>query len=90
MRNPIESYRNTSDPRDRRLIQSAAVLQCRPYVSRLVRRTFAPRRQMEAEQVGVIGVLVALENFDPRRGPSFRALVHRHVRQELDRWTGRS
>jgi DNA-directed RNA polymerase specialized sigma subunit len=81
----IRCYRAANDPAERRRIQAATVAAFRPEVERLVEELPA-RRRREAEQVGLIGVLVALEKYDAARGIAFATLAQAEALRELARW----
>ena len=85
------AYRTTTDPVARRQIQAAVVKAYRSRVRSYVRRRMAPRHWEEAEQVGSIGVLVALEKFESGRmgvdrGAAFWRFAFLYVRHEIQRW----
>jgi DNA-directed RNA polymerase specialized sigma subunit len=87
----IATYRDAS-PLKRRQIQTEVVSTYRPHVARMVRGTVAPRHREEAEQVGLIGLLVGLERFDPERatgpdvGAAFWTFARGHVKDEIQKW----
>jgi DNA-directed RNA polymerase specialized sigma subunit len=84
---PASAYRAVvKSPIERSRIQAATLIACRSLVADIVRKTVARRDWEEGEQVGAIGVLVALEKFDPAGRVSWRALVRRYVKQEIARW----
>src|SRR5262249_27342516 len=70
----------------RREIQAATVNECRPLVARIAEELVPPRLQQEARQLGCIGVLVALEKFDPSSGVAFEQLASTEARSEIRRW----
>lgn len=82
------TYRGTVDHVARRRIQSEVVTEYRNRVASYVRRRLAPRHWQEAEQVGLIGLLVALEKFDASRGIAFWFFAVTYVRDELNAWMG--
>jgi len=71
---------------ERRHLQASVVAANRENVAALVRRTVAPRHREEAEQVGAIGILVALEKHDPSGRVPFRRLALQHARGEIQAW----
>lgn len=83
---PEQRYKKATDPKERRRLATAVVLAYRPHVARLVRKTVPAKHWREAEQVGEIGLLVALEKFDPERGAPFWALAKQWVRHEIQKW----
>lgn len=75
---------------ERRRIQAQVVEACRAEIAGFV-RSRVPERQNwpEGEQVGAIGVLVALERLDHERvseGFSFWQFARPYVRNEIQRW----
>ncbi len=78
-------YRDATTPTERRRIRAAVVDACRPHVARLVRRVVPRKHRDEGEQVGAIGVLIALEHYTPARGRTFRAVALSAARREIDR-----
>jgi DNA-directed RNA polymerase specialized sigma subunit len=71
----------------KRQIQTFAVDVSRPLVAEIIRKVVpSPRRRREAEQVGALGVLVALESYAPGAGTSFHRHAAPYVRRELARW----
>lgn len=83
---PETAYKNTSDPRARRRIQGEIVVKYRGRLASYVRRHLSARHWQEAEQVGAIGLLVALEKFEPSRGVPFWFFAVQWVRKEIQRW----
>jgi hypothetical protein len=78
-------------------LQAEAVRACAPNVLTYVRGAlprFAQDHVEEAVQVGLIGVLAALEKYDPSqagddRGAVFWKFAAEHVRDEVREWTDR-
>lgn len=69
---------------ERRRIQVEIVRACRPFLAWLA-RGLAPDDAPDAEKVGVVGVLIALEKYDPARG-AFWPFARPFVRDEIERW----
>ncbi len=68
----LETYRETSDPGAREQLVTNYV----PLVRRLCRRFRTSREpQEDLFQIGMIGLLNAIEKFDPERGTSFSSLA---------------
>lgn len=68
----LEAYRETSDPQARTQLVTNYV----PLVRRLCRRFRTSREpQEDLFQIGMIGLLNAIEKFDPERGTSFSSLA---------------
>lgn len=90
----VASYRATTDPLERRRIQAEVVEAYRPRVANLVRCLFRrnPEHWREAEQVGLIGLLTALEKYDPDlltgedQGNRFWYLAYYYVKNEIRAW----
>jgi DNA-directed RNA polymerase specialized sigma subunit len=79
----VATYRSAS-PSEKKKLQIAAVREFEP-LAQLVARSH-PRRRTEAAQLARLGVLVALEKFDPSRGVPFERLAARYARSEIRRW----
>lgn len=83
-------YAKATSPAERRRLQAAAVEAYRDRVSRVVRRLVpGAANRPEGEQVGAIGILVALERVDASRVDSrfsFWAFAYPYVRYEIQRW----
>lgn len=89
--NPEQLYQSTSCPVERRRIQEEVIESCRGRVSALVRRMVSQREHWrEAEQVGAVGVIVALGRYDANRNDSFWGFAHLIVRDEIEMWMGRA
>lgn len=61
----------------------------RPYVVAVVRRVRGDYRwseRLEMEQVGYVGVLIALSKFDPDNGAKFSTFAWPHVLHEVNYW----
>ena len=90
--NPEQSYKTETNPTERRRIQAAVIEAHRPHVAALVRRLVPAEHREEGQQVGALGVLVALEKYDdgiagPDRGKKcFWGFAYLYVRDELQRW----
>jgi hypothetical protein len=68
-------------------IQRAMVFEYRSLVATLIRRRGVPEPlRDEAIQVGMLGVLVALERFNPDAGGTLRSAAWAGARAEIDRW----
>jgi len=73
-----------------RAARAAVVEAYRPRVRALVRRMAPAEHRSEGEQVGLIGVCVALERFDAARAQDgFWPFAMRFARGELEMWLGR-
>lgn len=94
---PEDVYKDTTDLIARRRLQSSVVEAYRDRVSGAVRRLVRdPDNRVEAEQVAMLGLLVALERYDraaahpegPRedRGGAFWHFAFPFVRNEVQRW----
>jgi hypothetical protein len=91
--NPEELYKKTTDQTARRRLQTAVVLAFRDRIAALVRGLAPREHRAEAEQVGALGVLVALEKYDPGRkeyepekGSYFWNFARSIVLDEIQRW----
>jgi DNA-directed RNA polymerase specialized sigma24 family protein len=89
---PEDAYRTATDTAARRRIQAEVVDAHRDAVARIVRTLVAsPLYREDAEQAGLIGVLVALEKYQPGlmgedRGGAFRHFMFTYVRHEIQQW----
>lgn len=88
---PESLYRDTTDPRERRRIQAAVIANYRNHVRTCVRKAVPAEHYEEAEQVGALGLLVALEQYDPKligpdRGAAFWWFARLIVQNEIQRW----
>lgn len=96
---PEETYRTTTDRNERRRIQAEVLAANREHVVWFVRKTVAPQHRAEAVQVGLLGVLIALEKYDregafakrgetPRedRGAAFWFFASKYVHKEIQKW----
>lgn len=85
-------YAATTDRAERRRLEEAVLIAYRPQVARFVRRRVHEKHWQEAEQVGLIGLLVALQKYDPIPRPGFEEptpfwfFAMAWVRKELQRW----
>jgi hypothetical protein len=71
----------------RKVIQRNVVMSTRHQIARLVRELVPAReRRAEACQVGALGVLVALETFDPTGDLSFDELAAVCAVREIQLW----
>ena len=90
---PEELYQHTSDPKERQRIKTKVVVAYRPMVAGQARRMAPPRHWEEAEQAGMVGLLVALDRYDdptPDRGAkSFWGFAVLYVRDEIQQWMDR-
>lgn len=83
-------YLKTSDPAERRRFRAEVVLAHQDRLDRLVRRMVpAPQHRAEAKQAGAIGILLALEKYDPDRGVAFWTFAYWFVREEIRTWMGK-
>ena len=85
---PEAEYRNATTAARRRSLQTAVVVAYRDRIAALVRRRFPAELRDEAAQVAAIGLLVALEKYDPDRGVPFWPFAVPWVRSELELWVG--
>ena len=90
------TYLDAKDPRERKLIAAAVVAANKTRVASLVRRLVrSPDHWREAEQVGAVGILVALEKYDPTlvgedRGAAFWNFARQWVIHEIQTYLGNS
>jgi DNA-directed RNA polymerase specialized sigma subunit len=86
-----DQYKNAKDLAERRRIQAAVIEANRARVRAFVRR-FVPRKQdwADGEQEGLLGVLLALEKWDPTRprysDNAFWGFAYLYVRQQIRTW----
>ena len=93
---PEQGYKENVSPTERKRIRAAVVEAYRPQVAALVRKLVPTHHGEEGLQVGLIGVLVALEKYDaPRctkvggdRGAAFWNFARTYVRDEIRTWLG--
>jgi hypothetical protein len=90
---PEELYQKTAaGSTERRQIQAAVIEAHRGHVAALARRMVPTQHRQEAEQVGAIGLLLALEKYDPtpRQGhstsPVFWSYAFTFARDEIRAW----
>ncbi|HXB26786.1 MAG TPA: hypothetical protein VNV25_18815 [Gemmatimonadaceae bacterium] len=73
-----------------RQLQALVVAAHRAEVAAVVRKIVPSKHWEEAEQLGALGVLVALEKYDPKTGSDrvggFWNFARRHVRREIRKW----
>jgi hypothetical protein len=83
---PEENYRSTTDTATRRRLQAAVVAAQRSRVAEAAREMVPPEHRAEAEQVGLIGVLLALEEHAPETGRPFRLGALDMAKAEIRAW----
>ena len=93
---PEDRYRQATSQDERKRIQTEVVKAYRAHVASAARRYVAPEHRADAEQAGALGVLVALEKYDPSRlgahrvggdrGGAFWFFAATHVRNEIQKW----
>src|SRR5580693_1631945 len=89
---PEDQYKQAASQAERTRLQTAVLMAYRTHVAGFVRRfVHNPAHRPEAEQVGLLGLLVALEKYDPSllgadRGARFWSFATLHVRYEVQRW----
>ena len=89
---PEQIYRETTDKATRRRLQAAVVAEYRAKVSAFAARYVSADHRAEAEQVGLIGLLIALERYEPsllvddRVAVFFWSFASRFVRDEIRAW----
>lgn len=83
---PEDAYKATTDRAERRRLQAKVVELYRLRVVALAHRAVPREYWREAEQVGLIGLLVALEKFDPEGKHDFWYLASTAVRDEIRTW----
>lgn len=72
---------------ERRQIQSEVVREYQYLVQRVLSREVVRREHIaDGIQEGTIGLLLALEKFDPSLGIPFGGFAHQYVRLEVQRW----
>src|SRR5450432_1829387 len=77
-------YRATTDKATRRRLQASVVAAYRPSVASLARKLAPAAHVEEATQAGCIGLLLALERFDPEvNAHPFRRLAMSTARREI-------
>jgi DNA-directed RNA polymerase specialized sigma subunit len=80
----------TVHPAAKQRFRIEVVAKYAPLAAAYVRRYFAPEHRAEAEQVAAIGILVALEKWDPTRPrvneDAFWGFATLYVRDELRKW----
>ncbi len=94
---PERNYNRNAPLAERRRVQAEVVSAYRALVSKHVRMMVPERFREEAEQVGAIGLLVALERYDVTkatayggdRGRAFWNYAKRFVRDEVRDWRDR-
>lgn len=80
-------YHNATERAERTRVQVAIIHEWRPAVRRLVRDlSVPPTSSDEVEQVGLIGVLRALNRFDPSKGDAFDDLALATAGREIEIW----
>jgi hypothetical protein len=91
---PESLYRTTTNKVVRRCLQSIVIVRHRSRIAALVRRTIPWSQHHEvARQVAAIGVLVALEKWEPAHAgadsEAFWLFASRYVHAELRLWIDR-
>lgn len=90
---PEETYKTATTPAARRRIQTAVVIAYREKIQGAVRRLLprSPQHWEEACQVGALGLLVALEKYQPKPGAkpwAFWRFACLPVMSEIREWMG--
>lgn len=83
---PEREYRTASTPDECRKIQAKVIKAYARRVASFVRRRVPREDREEGEQVGAIGVMLALEKYDPARGVPFWGFARNYVLHEIQRW----
>lgn len=81
----ISDY-HTAGLQERRDIRAWVVGRYTPMIRRYVRRNFPPALWRDAEQAGVVGLMVALKKYDPERGDNFLCVAWGLMRTEIRTW----
>jgi DNA-directed RNA polymerase specialized sigma subunit len=70
---------------ERQRLRLEVTLACRAHLEWLA-RTLAPGNELDAEVIGAIGVIVALEKYDAERDGAFWPFARPFVCDEIRRW----
>lgn len=81
----LHSYRIDS-PDETRRVRREIVAEHREFVRRVVRSVVPAQYEREAMQVGLAGVLIGLDQYDPAGDESFASTIERIVRREIQSW----
>lgn len=81
----LRAYR-TASPEETRRVRRQIVAEQREFVRRIVHSMVPMPQEREAMQVGLGGVLIALERFDPTCADPFTSTIERVIRGELRLW----
>jgi len=90
--NLISLFVRSPDPKERRRLTAEILNTYKPRIAAVVRRVLrTPQHWAEAEQVGALGLLVALREYRPAeaeadRGGAFWGFARFHVMNEIQRW----
>lgn len=83
--NPESLYARATDRIERKRLAEAVLAAYRPRVKGLVTGRCPPAFRRDAEQAGAIGLLVALEKYDPTRGVPFWVIASQWVKDEIQK-----
>lgn len=91
---PEELYRKTTDDAERKRIRALAIRVYQDLVFSVVRRSVDRQHWPEAMQAGAVGILIALNKWDPERigedrGHAFWFFARRWVQDEIQKWIDR-
>ena len=87
-----DGYQHARTPAERRRIQGEVIARYRDRLARFVKvALWSPHLHAEAIQVGLIGLLVALEKWDPEHQEhyddgAFFGFATMHIRNEIRKW----
>jgi DNA-directed RNA polymerase specialized sigma subunit len=82
----IERYRALTSKTERQILQMAVVSTYGPAVDDLVAKVVPAEHREEATAAGLLGLLIALEKYDPTAGVPFEATAMHWAQYELGRW----
>jgi hypothetical protein len=89
---PVETYRALTTLDERQRFETCVILVYRPLIQRLMRRLAVSHEHWdESEQIGAMGLIVALVKFDPERvctdiDAAFSFFAARYIRDEIRTW----
>jgi hypothetical protein len=84
IQNHVINYR-TADKTERRRLRTEVLEACRDPVEDILRTMVPEARLEEGLQVGLVGVLVAIGNYDADKGP-FDEFAEAYALQEIRTW----
>lgn len=87
---PEDAFKQTTDRTERRRLRACVVADYRSRVTSIVRSVLPREHWDEGLQVGLLGLLVALEKFDPSAGRDFWYCASTAVRDEIRAWRDRA